>query len=63
MDNEKLAKRFCEAIMLFAENPENLDNFECYLSHHFDVWLKKWANTPENITFEFQNFACLNVKY
>ena len=55
--NEKLAQEFVEAIKTFSEKPENLDNFELYLSHHFDVWLEKYANTPENLVSEFKQFA------
>ena len=55
--NEKLAQEFVEAIKTFLEKPENLDNFELYLSHHFDVWLEKYANTPENLVSEFKQFA------
>ena len=34
---------------LDIDNPdsEDLDNFESYLSYHFDVWMEKWANSPE----------------
>lgn len=55
--NEKLAQKFVEAIKAFSEKPENLDNFELYLSHHFDVWLEKYANTPEDLVYEFERFA------
>lgn len=54
---ENEAKEFCNAIRKLAEDTEALDNFEFYLSLQFDVWLKKWGNTPENITAELMNFA------
>ena len=54
---EQEAKQFCEAIKAIAEKPENLDNLECYLSHHFPVWIEKYANTPETITAELKAFA------
>ena len=55
--NDKLALEFVKAIKTLAEKPDNLDNFECYLSHHFDVWMEKYANTPENLTTEIKMFA------
>ena len=55
--NDKLALEFVKAIKTLAEKPDNLDNFECYLSHHFDVWMEKYANTPENLTAEIKMFA------
>jgi hypothetical protein len=57
MKHETVAAQFCEAIRTIASKPENLDNLECYLSHHFAVWLKKFANTPEDITAEMREFA------
>ena len=53
----KEALDFCNAIRIFAENPDNLDNFECYIAHHFPVWLKRWANSPEGLANEFNLFA------
>ena len=41
MNNEECAKIFVEAIKTMASKPDNLDNFESYLSYHFDVWMKK----------------------
>ena len=55
--NDKLALEFVKAIKTLAEKPDNLDNLECYLSHHFDVWMEKFANTPENLTAEIKMFA------
>ena len=54
---EKEAKRFCKAIKTLAENQLSLDNLESYLSFHFDEWLKKFANTPENISSEMEEFS------
>lgn len=54
---DELAKEFIQAIKTISEKPQNLENFECYLSHHFPVWLEKWANTPEKITSELKMFA------
>ena len=54
---EQLAHEFAEAIRMFAEKPDNIDNFERYLSYHFDVWMEKYANCPENLTDEFKYFA------
>ena len=55
--NEKLAQEFIEAIKTFAERPETLDNFECYQSHHFDVWMERYADTPEKLTAEMKHFS------
>lgn len=51
------AKNFCEAIRLFTENHDNLENFESYLAIHFKAWLKEYANTPEKIAAEMLHFA------
>ena len=40
---------------------ENLDNLECYLSHHFEAWMKKYANTPEGLTAEMVEFANMEI--
>lgn len=49
------------ALRTFAERPENIDNFESYLSQHFEIWLEKYANTPENIAAELVNFSTMEV--
>lgn len=58
---EILAKQFCDSIKTLAEKPDNLFNFECYLSHHFSVWMKKYASTPEDLTAEIKSFANMEV--
>lgn len=55
------AAQFVEAIRTIAAKPDNLDNLECYLSHHFQKWLEMWANTPENIVSELRNFAEMEI--
>lgn len=55
--NKQLAHEFIEAIKVLAGKPENLDNFESYLSYHFDVWFEKYVNTPENLIAEIRQFA------
>lgn len=35
MAHEQTAKQFCEALRTIAGKPENLENFELYLSMHF----------------------------
>lgn len=60
MNNEKYtnsAKLFCDAIKLFSEQPDALENLESYLSYHFGAWLEKYANTPESMAAELYNFA------
>lgn len=61
MKNAHAAKQFTEAIKTIAAKPENLENLECYLSHHFDVWLEIYANTPEKITAELKAFAEMEI--
>lgn len=61
MKHEQNAKEFVQAIKTLAENPANLENLECYLSHNFLEWLKKFANTPDNITAELKMFAEMEV--
>ena len=54
---EKQAAEFCEAICTLANNTENLENLESYLSQHFSEWISKWANTPEKLVAEMKMFA------
>lgn len=55
--NAILAHEFIDNIKKLAASPEKLDNFEAYLSHHFDTWFSKYANTPENLIYELQSFS------
>lgn len=57
MKYENEAKRFTEAIRALANNEDALDNLKYYLSMHFDVWMQKFASTPESITAELNSFA------
>ena len=59
--HEQTAKQFCEALRTIAGKPENLENFELYLSIHFSEWLNKFANTPERITAELKQFAEMEI--
>lgn len=54
---EKCAHDFVEFIKTLASKPENLDNFECYLSHNFDEWLMVFGKNPEDITWDIKQFA------
>ena len=58
---EKVAEQFVNAIKTIAEKPENLDNLQWYLSYHFEVWVKKYANTPEGLTAEMVEFANMKI--
>jgi hypothetical protein len=58
---EQLAHEFAEAIRMFAENPDNIDDFESYLSYHFDVWMEKYASYPEGLVSEFKHFAEMEI--
>ena len=52
---------FCNAIKRLAENPDSLENLESYLSYHFQSWLEKFADKPENIAAELAAFAEMEV--
>ncbi len=55
------AAQFCDAIRELANKPENLQNLESYLEWHFDKWLEKFANTPDCIAAEMENFAQMDI--
>lgn len=55
--NEVYAKIFCDAIRTIAEKPENIDNLESYLTHHFTGWLNKYGSYPEDLAMEMKMFA------
>ena len=57
----KAAADFVGAIKLIAAKPDNLDNLESYLSHHFEKWLKTLANTPEGLAAEMKEFAEMEI--
>lgn len=61
MSNTECAKEFVNVIREMANKPNNLDNFESYLSQHFDVWMEKFANTPEGLTSELKSFAEMEI--
>ena len=58
----KAAADFVGAIKLIATKPDNLDNLESYLSHHFPEWLRKYANNPEDIAAELREFAQVETR-
>lgn len=51
------AQAFCDAVRKLGTNPEALDNLCSYLENHFGEWLDKYANTPDDLAEEMQNFA------
>lgn len=57
MKYENEAKRFTNAIRALSDNEDALSNLECYLSQHFDIWLQKFASTPESFAAEMNSFA------
>ena len=61
MNNEECAKVFIGAIKEMVSKPNNLDNFEFYLAQHFDVWMEKFANSPEGLTSEVKHFAEMEI--
>ena len=60
-ENELCAKAFVNVIKELASNQKKLDNLENYLSEHFDIWMKKYANTPEGIIYELKGFAEIEI--
>ena len=58
---EKQAAEFCEAIRTLANNTENLENLESYLSRHFSEWISKWANSPASLVAETKEFAEMEI--
>lgn len=56
-NNEKLAALFCDAVKVLASDPAALENLKCYLTNHFDIWLKKYASTPADLSGELWQFA------
>lgn len=56
-NHEKEAAKFCAAIKKLAENENNLQNLETYLTYHFAEWLKVFADNPEKLTWEIEQFA------
>lgn len=54
---ENEAAEVANAIRHFAQNPEAIDNFESYISIHFDKWLEKWASTPGGFASELTHFS------
>lgn len=57
----KAAADFVGAIKLIAIKPDNLDNLESYLSHHFPEWVSRWANSPEDLAAEMKEFARMEI--
>ena len=58
---EEQATQFCEAIRTLANNTENLENLESYLSRHFSEWISKWANSPASLVEEMKEFAEMEI--
>ena len=61
INREELAEKFINAIKEITSKPDNLQNFEWYLERHFDVWMEKWANSPEGLTSEVKHFAEMEI--
>ena len=62
MSNTECAKVFIEAIKTIAKKSENIDNLECYLENHFDVWMEKYAHTPEGLAYEMKSFSEMEMQ-
>lgn len=61
INREELAEKFINAIKEIASKLDNLDNLECYLSHHFDVWMEKFTYNPESLVSELKHFAEMEI--
>ena len=57
MRYQEQAKALCNALKAMTNNEYSIENFESYLSYHFDTWLRMYANTPDDMTAEIQHFA------
>lgn len=58
---EELAERFVATIKRIATKEENLNNLQHYLSIHFQQWLTRFANTPQDIVFELEQFEKMEL--
>ena len=58
---EEQATQFCEAIRTLANDAENLENLESYLSQHFSEWISNWANSPASLVEEMKEFAEMEI--
>lgn len=56
-----LSHELCEALRAMVASPDNLYNFELYLSGFFKDWLERYANTPESFTAEIKEFAYMKI--
>ena len=58
---EKEAADFCKVIKCLAEYPDSLESLKCYLSCHFQSWLERYADTPEDLVACLAGFAAMGV--
>lgn len=55
---EEQADRLCNAIKHMTNDDNALENFNSYLSYHFDAWLNQYVNNDvESFVSEVENFA------
>lgn len=55
---EEQADRLCNAIRHMANDDNALENFNSYLSYHFDIWLNQRINNDiDNFVEEIYSFA------
>lgn len=57
MEFDKSANELCEEMKQLANNNYAIDNFESYLSRHFDV--DKHTSTPNGLIRELKHFATI----
>lgn len=51
------AARLGAALKKLVANEEAIDNFETYIEWHLPAWYEKYANTPEGLISELEQFA------
>ena len=55
---EEQADRLCSAIRHMVDDDNALENFNSYLSYHFDAWLNQYVNNDvDNFVNEIEHFA------
>lgn len=56
---ESAAASVAMSIKRLAAHEDALENLESYLSMHFAVWLKKYANDPDSFAAELHEFSTM----
>ncbi len=59
MNYDTQAERTIEALRKMLSNDFATGNFKMYLSNHYAEWLDKFANTPDGMATELEQFASI----